>query len=135
MPGGSMTISKVLHKIAAASLLLVNLLSCSYIDKAVISPAFDDGTVVLRYYSSSARTVQVAGDWNNWGAGDAGQGEVLVGLMEKDKRGIWTVRVDLPPGRYRYYFLLDEIERVIDPENPRVTDDPWGGKASLLIVP
>lgn len=91
--------------------------------------------VEFRYPSPSARTVQVAGDWNNWGAGDSEQGEVLVGLMGRDKSGVWNLAQELPPGRYRYYFLLNETQRIIDPANPRVADDPWGGKASLLIVP
>ena len=108
---------------------------CSYIEKSVESPVLEGGTVEFRYPSSSARTVQVAGDWNNWGAGDAEQGEVLVGLMEKGKLDIWSVSLELPPGRYRYFFLINETQRILDPANTRVVDDPWGGKASLLIVP
>jgi len=30
---------------------------------------------------------------------------------------------------------LNETQRILDPANPRVTDDPLGGKANLLIVP
>jgi 1,4-alpha-glucan branching enzyme len=104
-------------------------------EKRVESPVYKEGEFLFRYPSHSARTVQVAGDWNNWGKGDAGQGEVLVGLMDKDEKGIWNLAVDLPPGRYRYWFIINETQRVLDPANPRVADDPWGGKASLLIVP
>jgi 1,4-alpha-glucan branching enzyme len=130
-----MRIAVVSKVVVTASVLLLAAGSCSYIDKSVESPVIEGGTVVFRYPSSSARTVQVAGDWNNWGSGDAEQGEVLVGLMEKDRRGIWNLTQELPPGRYRYYFLLNETQRILDPANPRVTDDPWGGKANLLIVP
>ncbi len=130
-----MKITVILRIVAAASVLLMVAGSCSYIDKSVESPLLKEGTVEFRYPSSSARTVQVAGDWNNWGAGDAEQGEVLVGLMEKGKRDIWSLTRELPPGRYRYYFLLNETQRILDPANPRVADDPWGGKANLLIVP
>ena len=125
----------ILKVIAAASVLLLAAGSCSYIDKSVESPVLKEGTVEFRYTSSSAKTLQVAGDWNNWGEGDAEQGEVLVGLMEKGKRDIWSLKQELPPGRYRYYFLLNETQRILDPANPRVADDPWGGKANLLIVP
>jgi 1,4-alpha-glucan branching enzyme len=125
----------VILRVAAMGALLLAAGSCSYIDKSVESPKLKDGTVEFRYPSSAARTVQVAGDWNNWGAGDAEQGEVLIGLMEKGKRDIWSITQELPPGRYRYYFLLNETQRILDPANPRVTDDPWGGKANLLIVP
>ena len=119
----------------AASTLLLAAGACSYIDKSVESPVPKEGVVEFRYPSHSVKTVQVAGDWNNWGAGDAEQGEVFVGLMEKDKKGVWNLTQELSPGRYRYYFLLNETQRILDPANPRVADDPWGGKASLLIVP
>jgi 1,4-alpha-glucan branching enzyme len=109
--------------------------SCAALDKAVESPQIEGNMVIFRYLSPSARTVQIAGDWNNWSAGDAEQGEVLVGLMERDGRGMWTISVDLPPGRHRYWFVINETGRVLDPANPRVTEDPWGGKASLCIMP
>ena len=130
-----MKITVILKVVAAATVLFMATGSCSYIDKSVESPVLKEGTVEFRYTSSSARTLQVAGDWNNWGDGDAEQGEVLVGLMEKGKRDIWSLKQELPPGRYRYYFLLNETQRILDPANPRVADDPWGGKANLLIVP
>ena len=130
-----MKVSVILKVAVTGSILIFATGSCSYIDKAVESPVLKEGEVLFSYPSHSAKTVQVAGDWNNWGAGDAEQGEVLVGLMEKDKKGVWNLAQQLPPGRYRYYFLLNETQRILDPANPRVTDDPWGGKASLLIVP
>lgn len=130
-----MKVSVILRVVAAVFLLLLAAGSCSYIDKSVESPVQKEGEVLFSYPSHSARTIQVAGDWNNWGVGDAEQGEVLVGLMEKDEKGIWRLAQELPPGRYRYYFLVNETQRILDPANPRVADDPWGGKANLLIVP
>jgi len=120
---------------AAALLAALALVSCAALDKVVESPGIEGGTVVFRYLSPSARTVQLAGEWNNWSAGDAETGEVLVGLMERDERGLWTIVVELPPGRHRYWFVVNETGRVLDPANPRVSEDPWGGKASLCIVP
>ena len=80
--------------------------------------------------------MQIAADWNNWAQGDAEQGEVLVGLMEKDDRsGIWETRITLRAGRYRYLFLVNELQWVLDPDNPRVVDDGRGGKANLVIMP
>lgn len=120
---------------AAAMSSALALASCAALERAVESPEIDGGTVVFRYLSRSARTVQVAGEWNNWSAGDAEKGEILVGLMERGEDGLWTVAVELPPGRHRYWFVVNESGRVLDPANPRVTEDPWGGKASLCIVP
>ena len=127
-------------RIIAACILLVyagaGMVSCSHLEKKVDSPVIDDGTLILRFENSSARTVQVAADWNNWAQGDAEQGEILVGLMEKDERsGIWETSVTLRAGRYRYLFLVNELNWVLDPDNPRVVDDGRGGKANLVIMP
>ena len=113
--------------------------SCGrYLEKSLDSPVIEGGTVVFRVKCPSARTVQLAGDWegNNWAQGDAEAGEVLVGLMEKaGQEGIWELTMRLAPGRYRYRFLVDETTWFLDVENPRVVDDGRGGKANLLIVP
>ena len=117
---------------------LILTVSCGgYLEDAVRSPVIEDDLVIFRLKSPSARKVQVAGDWqgNNWGRGDAEEGEVLVGLMEKSSDGgVWEISVRLRPGRYRYRFIVDESKLVLDPNNPRVVDDGMGGKANLLIM-
>jgi 1,4-alpha-glucan branching enzyme len=122
--------------IAAVALLCI---SCGrYLERSLGSPSADGDTVTFRVKVPSARTVQLAGDWprNNWARGDAEEGEVLVGLMERAAdTGVWELAVRLGPGRYRYRFLINEAEWLLDPENPRVIDDGRGGKANLLIVP
>lgn len=122
---------------AITCLLLI--VSCGGVfERAVRSPVIEEGEVTFRLRSPAARTVQIAGDWegNNWGRGDAEAGEVLVGLMErKESGGIWEIRLDLEPGRYRYRFIIDEMKYILDPDNPRIVDDGMGGRANLLIVP
>jgi hypothetical protein len=128
---------------ASRSLAIVGILalfiSCGkYLEKSLGSASVDDGSVTFRVKAVSARTVQIAGDWpgNNWARGDAEEGEVLVGLMERmGNEGEWRLTVRLSPGRYRYRFLIDEAAWLLDPENPRVVNDGRGGKANLLIVP
>jgi len=119
--------------------LILSAVSCGrYLEKSLGSPRIDGDTVIFRVKVPSARTVQLAGDWprNNWGRGDAEEGEILVGLMEKaGDGGVWKLAVWLGPGRYRYRFLVNETDWILDPENPRVVDDGRGGKANLLIVP
>jgi 1,4-alpha-glucan branching enzyme len=106
------------------------------LEEAVDSPVIGEDNVRFRLKSPAARTVQVAGDWNNWASGDAETGEVLVGLMKQDpQNGIWELAVELEPGRYRYRFLVDEVHWVLDPNNPRVVEDMKGGKVNLLIIP
>lgn len=123
----------------AAAGFIVLAASCGrYLERSLATPRIDGDTVTFRVRVPSARTVQLAGDWprNNWARGDAEAGEVLVGLMEKTRdEGVWRLDVRLGPGRYRYRFLVNETEWLLDPENPRVVDDERGGKANLLIVP
>lgn len=113
------------------------MVSCGkYLERSVDSPVVDGSMVTFRYKSESAMTVQVVGDFNNWGFGDSGSGEVLVGLMEYSKKdSVWQKEMELSPGRYLYYFLINETERVLDPRNPRVVNYREGEKASLLIMP
>jgi hypothetical protein len=118
--------------IAASGILVTE---CAHFEERLDSPVIDGGTVTFRLKSPSARTVQVAGDFNNWALGDGESGEVLVGLMERNEEGIWELAVTLLPGRYRYRYLLGEAIRILDPGNPRVVDDGRGGKANLLILP
>jgi 1,4-alpha-glucan branching enzyme len=124
-------------RLAAIAVLLS--ISCGrYLERSLGSPVVAGDTVTFRIKVPAARTVQLAGDWsrNNWGRGDAEAGEVLVGLMEKSGNdGVWELAVRLGPGRYRYRFIVDEAEWMLDPENPRIVDDGRGGKANLLIVP
>lgn len=123
---------------AITAMVLISISCGRYLERSLGSPGIAGDTVTFRVKVSSARTVQLAGDWsrNNWARGDAEAGEILVGLMEKSAdRGVWELAVRLGPGRYRYRFLVNEAEWLLDPENPRVVDDGRGGKANLLIVP
>ena len=96
----------------------------------------EDG-IEFRYRSPSARTVQLLGDWpgNDFGLGEGTAGDVLVGLMDDaDGDGTWERVVFLPPGRYRYRYLVDEVYLTVDPENPERVPDGRGGYYSLLVV-
>ena len=131
--------ARAVSLISAFAGILMLAISCGrYLERSLGSPRIDGDTVTFRVKIPSARTVQVAGDWsrNSWARGDAEEGEVLVGLMEKTgDKGVWELAVPLGPGRYRYRYLVNETQWLLDPENPRVVDDGKGGKANLLIVP
>lgn len=109
--------------------LLLAALSCSYFAPREIAtgPAVSDGEILFQLYAPSAGRVQLAGDWpeNNWARGDGSVGEANIGLMaDDDGDGIWEIRIALPPGRYRYLFLVDEDRWQMDPGNP---DEVEGG--------
>ncbi len=52
-----------------------------------------------------AQSVTVAGDFNGW----------TETPLKRGKDGIWTIRLDLKPGRYEYAFKIDGKKWVPDP--------------------
>jgi len=52
-----------------------------------------------------AKSVTVAGDFNGW----------TDVPLKRGKDGIWTLRLDLPPGRYEYSFKVNGQKWVPDP--------------------
>ena len=74
-----------------------------------------------------ATAVSLVGDFNDWVAGAT--------PMEGDvAEGLWVVTVPLPPGRYRYAFLVDGTTWVPDPGAPRTMDDDFGRPNSVLTI-
>lgn len=60
----------------------------------------DDGTheVLFVLPALNADAVIVVGNFNNWEG---------TPLSDSDGDGIWSARVNLPPGRYEYAFIID----------------------------
>jgi chromosome partitioning protein len=85
--------------------------------------------VVVRYRDPAASDVRIAGDFNDW-VPDKG----VRSLIESDGRTrVWTKILQLPPGRYRYRYVVDGEWRE-DPDNPDAVADAPGGRNSLLVV-
>jgi serine/threonine protein kinase len=72
-----------------------------------------------------ARSVAVAGDFNNWNPTAA--------QMRKRPNGEWVVTLQLPAGRHVYKLIIDDTWTA-DPENPTQVDDGRGGKNSVVVV-
>jgi hypothetical protein len=77
--------------------------------------------------SAPASQVMVVGDFNDWDP-------AATPLRPGNEGGTWTVELRLPPGRYRYTFLIDGRRWVPDPEEPRAADDDFGAPTSVLTV-
>lgn len=80
--------------------------------------------VELKLAGEKARTVAVAGDFNGWDAV----------VMKKGEDGVWKTRLSLPPGRYRYAFVVDSEKWVADPQAATVVDSGYGGADSVLDI-
>jgi 1,4-alpha-glucan branching enzyme len=86
--------------------------------------ASSSGTA-FTYADSTAKTVFIAGDFNQWSA--------TANPMQKDPSGLWTAAIPLKSGKYQYKFVVDGTWKT-DPSNPDGTDDSYGGRNSVKLV-
>ena len=73
-----------------------------------------------------ARGVYLVGDFNGWRMDEESK------LWDCGK-GVWQKRVVLPPGRYRYKFVIDG-KWMPDPLNTVADPNPYGGVDSILEI-
>ena len=78
--------------------------------------------VRFTFEAPDAVSVQLAGDFNEW-TPEEGEMELL--------GGVWVKTLILPPGRYRYRYVVDGRWQN-DPLNPSVEPSPYGGHDSLV---
>ena len=78
-------------------------------------------------YAPQAHSISLIGDFNGWGS------ERSLSLRPQGK-GIWTVEIPLPPGRYQYAFLIDGKDMATDPRAEHRVNDDFGRKNAVLTV-
>lgn len=88
------------------------------------APAVTPEGVVFTIEAPTAVLVQLAGDFNGWSPD----------RTEMEAAGpVWTTTLQLPPGRYRYRYVIDGEWRS-DPNNRTVEPSPFGGEDSVLVL-
>jgi 1,4-alpha-glucan branching enzyme len=80
---------------------------------------------VLFVFTGRHASVCLSGDFNGW----ASESNCL-----ERKGDQWSVQLVLPPGTYRYGFVIDRREWVCDPEALIQEDDGFGKKNSVLVI-
>jgi len=93
----------------------------------VILTATHGRSVQLRLVAPSSSAVVVVGDFNDWDP-------VATPLRLTGEAGVWVVELRLPPGRYRYTFLVDGRRWVRDPSEPPAPDSDFGAPMSVITV-
>jgi len=89
-----------------------------------LTPSLVGNTTFTLRGHQTARAVALAGSFNGWDSQ-----HILCG---KENAG-WVCRVDLPPGKYLYQFVVDD-EWINDPANPLFEESGNGGRASVVVV-
>jgi hypothetical protein len=98
-------------------------------DPAGDAPATAGRRVRFRLRARGAASVVVIGSWNDWIADGAEQR-----LQRAPGDGdVWERWVEVPPGRYRYHFLVDG-RATRPPGAPAYRADDFGGEDGLLEV-
>ncbi len=95
----------------------------------VVPPPRAKGTkpahICLEFQGPEAKTVCVAGSFNEWKPEKAP-------LLRKSN-GLWVGDVVVQPGRYEYLFVVDG-QWIPDPKANETVQNPFGGKNSVLTV-
>lgn len=112
-----------MKKMLSSMLVLLFFSGCA---AASSGPQLQNGQVRFALHAPSAASVAVTGNFNRWDS----RGHALSG---PDGRGVWSVTLPLPPGRYEYAFIIDGTVWQADPGAPSV-DDGFGGKNSVVEV-
>jgi hypothetical protein len=89
-------------------------------------PSAVSASVTFVLVAPEARSVALAGDFNDWDAARV--------LMRRGASGLWTVDLPLTPGRYRYVFVVDGRRFVADPAAPRAVGDDFGTPTSVVTI-
>jgi 1,4-alpha-glucan branching enzyme len=79
--------------------------------------------VVFNVYSPDSKSVEVAGEFNNW----------TPAKMKKGEQGVWSIKLKLAAGTYQYKFVFDGSWE-IDQANPNRVPDGQGGENSVKNV-
>jgi len=91
-----------------------------------VAPSHQPTYVRFVFYAPGARTVAVAGTFNQW---DPHASPLALTAAP----GVWTTTLALPPGQHQYAFLVDGAHWIADPAAPAV-DDGFGRRNSVLAV-
>ncbi len=82
--------------------------------------------VIFSARFESAKHVLIAGDFNNWSP-------MSTPMQSNGRPGIWTTRLPLAPGRYRYRLVVDG-KWITDPHNQYVEANQFGELNNVVEV-
>lgn len=99
----------------------------SSLTRAAHAPSGESNALRFGLYAPQAGSVALVGDFNGWG----GTSEVSLKPVGK---GMWSVVVPLPSGRYQYAFLVDGQRWVTDPRAEQHVSDDFGRQNAVVTI-
>ena len=94
---------------------------------AAVPAAAPARPVQFELVAPASSRVSVVGDFNDWDPRASP-------MMRAGERGLWSVRLSLPPGRYRYTFLVDGKRWVRDPSEPPALGNDFDTPTSVITI-
>jgi 1,4-alpha-glucan branching enzyme len=79
------------------------------------------------FLDSRARTVAVAGSFNEWSPSTHP-------LRREEPLGRWSVVVALPPGEHQFAYVVDGTRWTMPPAAEAYADDGFGAKNGVVVV-
>ena len=76
---------------------------------------------------AEARSVAVAGSFNDWSAS-------AHPLARNGSGNVWTAMVVLPPGDHQFMFVLDGTQWIVPPLAEEYVDDGFGSRNGVISV-
>jgi hypothetical protein len=83
--------------------------------------------VRFSFQAPDARTVALAGDFNDWQSG-------ALALTDADGDGVWSGTFALEPGVHKYMFVVDDERWETDPVAENYIDDGFGMRNALIAI-
>lgn len=82
--------------------------------------------VTFRIYLPKAKTVYLAGTFNNW--------STSLDPLTKNSNGVWYIHKILNKGTYQYKYVVDGTNWIADPNSIELTNDGLGKYNSIVRV-
>ena len=79
------------------------------------------------FVDKAAQSVTVTGEFNKWN-------KESFSLNDHDGDGVWEGSFYIEPGRYTYFFVVNNSKWYSDPKASEFEDDGFGGKNSVIII-
>lgn len=111
---------RVTQRVTAAAVLMI----ATVTTLAIRRRGGEEG-VTFTLDAPGSRSVALVGDFTNWRTDEV--------RLTRAASGEWQVALKLPPGRYRFAYLVDNVEWRADSRAARATDD-FGRPTSVIAV-
>lgn len=82
--------------------------------------------VTFKFRSADAKSVSVAGSFNNW--------DMKANALVKGDDSMWIITIKFAAGKYQYKYVVDGSQWVVDPVNTASAEDGFGGSNSVVEV-